>query len=79
MAAKKIYMPLKRITPEDGFYKWWVVKGASLVRWKISGDNLIAIEKFPDGTKKEYNDNDQWQQAPDGNHTSGASIPRTMP
>ncbi len=66
IAARKIDMPLKRICLEGGSDEWWARKGSSLIQWKISGDDLIALEIFPDGTRKEYPDNGRWNKAEDG-------------
>lgn len=67
VAEKKIGMPLKRITTEEGFEEWWAVKeDGSLIRWKVDGDDLVAIELHADGQKTEYVDNDRWEAIQDG-------------
>ena len=67
IAEKKIGMPLKRITTEEGFEEWWVVKDdGSLIRWKVDGDDLVAINLLPDGEKTEYVDNGRWEGIEDG-------------
>jgi peptide/nickel transport system permease protein len=67
VAEKKIGMPLKRITTEEGFEEWWAVKeDGSLIRWKVDGDDLVAINITPDGEKTEYVDNDRWKTIEDG-------------
>jgi peptide/nickel transport system permease protein len=67
VAKKKIGMPLKRITTEEGFEEWWAVKeDGSLIRWKVDGDDLVAINITPDGEKTEYVDNDRWKTIEDG-------------
>ncbi|EMS77278.1 ABC transporter permease [Desulfotignum phosphitoxidans] len=67
VAKKKIGMPLKRITTEEGFEEWWAVKeDGSPIRWKVDGDDLVAINITPDGEKTEYVDNDRWKTIEDG-------------
>ncbi|WP_024336638.1 ABC transporter permease [Desulfotignum balticum] len=67
VAKKKIGMPLKRITTEEGFEEWWAVKeDGSLIRWKVDGEDLVAINITPDGEKTEYVDNDRWKTIEDG-------------
>lgn len=62
-ASRKIGLPLKRITTEEDFEEWWAVReDATLVRWKLQGDNLIAIVRAADGTIKEYEDNERWRK-----------------
>jgi len=60
-ASKKINRPLKRILTEQGFVEWWAVReDGRLVRWKLSGDDLIAEVRQEDGTKTTEKDNDRW-------------------
>jgi peptide/nickel transport system permease protein len=68
LADDKVGMPLRRVTTEDGFVEWWAVRSdGALVRWKLSGDDLIAIAKLPNvGTTSEYVNNERWQTAEDG-------------
>ncbi|HHP7235052.1 MAG TPA: ABC transporter permease [Desulfobacterales bacterium] len=68
LADDKVGMPLRRVTTEDGFVEWWAVRSdGALVRWKLSGDDLIAIAKLPSvGTTSEYVNNERWQTAEDG-------------
>ncbi len=67
VAEKKISMPLKRITTEEGFEEWWAVKeDGSPIRWKVDGDDLVAINLLPDGETTEYVDNDRWEPIQDG-------------
>lgn len=62
IAGKKIGMALKKIVTREGFEEWWAVKeDNSLVRWKVEGSDLVAINLLPDGTMTEYMDNDRWQ------------------
>jgi len=68
LADDKVGMPLKRITTEDGFVEWWAVRSdGALVRWKLAGDDLVAIAKLPSvGITTEYVNNERWQTAEDG-------------
>ncbi|MEE4362762.1 MAG: ABC transporter permease [Desulfotignum sp.] len=67
IAEKKINMPLKRITTEEDFEEWWAVrKDGALIRWKVDGDDLVAIVITEDGEKTEYIDNGRWEAIEDG-------------
>jgi peptide/nickel transport system permease protein len=67
IATKKINMPLKRITTQEDFEEWWAVReDGSLIRWKVDGDDLVAIVITEDGEKTEYVDNDRWQSIEGG-------------
>jgi len=60
-ASKKINRPLKQILTEQGFVEWWAVReDGRMVRWKLSGDDLIAEVRQEDGTKTTEKDNDRW-------------------
>ncbi|MFO7736917.1 MAG: ABC transporter permease [Desulfatiglandaceae bacterium] len=60
-ASGKIDRPLKQILTEQGFVEWWAVReDGRLVRWKLSGDDLIAEVRQEDGTKTTEKDNDRW-------------------
>jgi len=60
-ASGKIGRPLKQILTEKGFVEWWAVReDGELVRWKLSGDDLIAEVRQEDGTKTTEKDNDRW-------------------
>ena len=60
-ASEKIGRPLKQILTEKGFVEWWAVReDGHLVRWKLSGDDLIAEVRQEDGTKIAEKDNDRW-------------------
>ena len=66
VAEKKIGMPLKRVTTEEGFEEWWAVKeDGTLIHWKVDGDDLVALNLLPDGQKTEYVDNDRWEAIQD--------------
>ncbi len=61
-AEGKIGLPLKRTLTDKGFVEWWARKDdGSLIRWKLEGEDLIAVEKTADGTVREYEDNDRWE------------------
>ena len=61
-ARRLVGMPLRRITSKEGFEEWWAVgeDGAPL-RWKLEGDNLVALKRGPDGTITKYLDNKRWK------------------
>lgn len=62
VAGPKLGLPLKKIDTQEGFEEWWAVKqDGSLLRWKVEGDNLIAFNLMPDGSTREYPDNDRWK------------------
>ncbi|MCF8038975.1 MAG: ABC transporter permease [Desulfohalobiaceae bacterium] len=62
MAERKVGLELKRVTSEEGFEEWWAVKDdGSLVRWKMKGNDLIAMERGPQGEVTTYTDNDRWK------------------
>ncbi len=61
-ASRKVGLPLKRITTEEGFDEWWAVsEDGTLVRWKLEGENLIAIAKPAVGAVSEYENNQRWR------------------
>lgn len=61
-AEGKIGLPLKRTLTEKGFVEWWAERDdGSLIRWKLEGEDLIAVERTADGTVREYEDNDRWE------------------
>jgi peptide/nickel transport system permease protein len=60
-ASKKIGMPLRQIFTKKGFEEWWAVqRDGTLIRWKLAGDDLIAITRKPDGSTVEREDNGRW-------------------
>jgi len=62
-ASQLIGMPMKRILTEGGFEEWWAVReDGSLIRWRIKGDDLIAIIRNEDGTTTEELDNSRWRE-----------------
>ncbi len=62
-AGRVVGMPLRRIKKsETEFYEWWAEDAdGTLVRWKLEGEDLIALRLQPDGTVVESIDNDRWQ------------------
>lgn len=61
-ASRKVCLPLKRITTEEGFEEWWAFReDGALIRWKLQGEDLIALVKFADGTISEYVNNERWR------------------
>ena len=67
-ASKKVGMPLKRITTEDGFEEWWAVRSdGALVRWKLEGEDLFAVAKLRSlGVETRYKNNEQWTKEESG-------------
>lgn len=60
-AQRKVGRPLKRIADKRGFIEWWALEEHdTMVRWKLSGEDLIAVKQTTDGTIREYKDNDKW-------------------
>ena len=61
-ASHKIRMPLRQIFSKKGFEEWWAVeKDGTLIRWKLVGDDLIALIRKPDGSSIERKDNARWK------------------
>lgn len=61
-ASRKVGLPLKRITTPEGFDEWWAVRpDGKLVRWELSGENLIARIRQPDGAVVREPDNERWR------------------
>ncbi len=70
-AGRKVGMPLKRITTEDGFEEWWAVRDdGALVRWKLEGENLIAVARLQStGVDTKYKNNEKWHTDENGRST----------
>ena len=70
-ASRKVGLPLKRIITPDGFEEWWAVRDdGALVRWKLEGENLIAIAMLKSvGTETRYKNNEKWQTDDTGKST----------
>ncbi|MEE8381704.1 MAG: ABC transporter permease [Thermodesulfobacteriota bacterium] len=61
-ASRLVGMPLKRILNKKGFHEWWAVKeDGSLIRWKLDGEDLIAVAKSSDGIIEKFVDNGRWK------------------
>ena len=66
-AKAKIGLPLKRIKTKKGFQEWWAKrKDGKLVRWRLEGDDLIAVVRNKDGSLNEVIDNDRWRKDKSG-------------
>jgi len=63
LASKRVGLPLKRITTEAGFDEWWAVReDGALLRWRLEGEDLVAMAFLPSvNTIVEYKNNNQWQ------------------
>jgi peptide/nickel transport system permease protein len=69
-ASRRVGLSLKRITTEEGFEEWWAVReDGALVRWKLRGEDLIAIVRFADGFTNEYDNNERWREDERGKST----------
>lgn len=71
-ASRKVGLPLKRITTEDGFEEWWAVRkeDGALIRWKLEGENLIAITRLISaGVDSKYINNEKWRTDATGKST----------
>lgn len=62
-AARKVGLPLKRVTTQDGFQEWWAVRDdGALIRWKLDGEDLYAIGRLQSvGADTKYKNNEKWQ------------------
>ncbi|NOR83683.1 MAG: ABC transporter permease subunit [Ardenticatenales bacterium] len=67
-ARTKVGMPLRRIKmPRTDSCEWWAEEpDGTLIRWKLDGEDLIAMRLQPDGTTVESVDNGRWQTDEDG-------------
>ncbi len=62
VASGKIGLDLSRISSDKGFQEWWAVdEQGRPVRWKLEGDDLIALVRQPDGSVEETVDNQRWE------------------
>jgi len=70
-AGRKVGMPLKRITTADGFEEWWAVRDdGALVRWKLVGEDLIAVARLEStGVDTRYKNNEKWHTDANGRST----------
>ncbi len=61
-ASRKIGLPVKKISTEEGFKEWWAVDGdGTFIRWEMEGEDLIAQRRQPDGSIEESLDNERWE------------------
>jgi peptide/nickel transport system permease protein len=61
-AESKVDMELTKITTPNGFEEWWAVNDdGNLIRWKMEGEDLIALIRKEDGEVVEKIDNDRWE------------------
>jgi len=66
-ASRKVGLPLRRITTKEGFEEWWAVReDGALIRWKLQGEDLIAIVRLAHGTISEYFNNERWRREEQG-------------
>ena len=66
-ASRKVGLPLRRITTKEGFEEWWAVReDGALIRWKLQGEDLIAIVRLAHGTISEYFNNERWRRHEQG-------------
>ena len=61
-ASRKVGLPLKRIKTKEGFEEWWALReDGALIRWKLQGEDLIAVVRLFEDTISEYFNNERWQ------------------
>jgi ABC-type dipeptide/oligopeptide/nickel transport system permease component len=62
-AQPKVGMPLRQTQSEKtGFSEWWAKEpDGTLIRWRLEGDDLIAVRRQTDGTVVESVDNGRWE------------------
>lgn len=61
-ASRKVGLPLKRIRTKEGFEEWWALReDGALIRWKLQGEDLIAVVRLFEDTISEYFNNERWQ------------------
>jgi peptide/nickel transport system permease protein len=67
-AARKVGLPLKRITTAEGFDEWWAEReDGALLRWRLEGEDLVAISYLPSiGAYSEYKNNEKWRTTEGG-------------
>jgi len=66
-ASRKVGLPLRRVTTEEGFEEWWAVRDdGALIRWKLKGEDLIAEARLLKDTTSEYVNNERWQTGEQG-------------
>ncbi|MBW1676471.1 MAG: ABC transporter permease [Deltaproteobacteria bacterium] len=61
-ASRKVGLSLKRIKTREGFEEWWALReDGALIRWKLQGEDLIAVVRLFEDTISEYFNNERWQ------------------
>jgi len=62
-AERLVGMPLRRLKrPGTKFYEWWAEdEDGTPIRWKLEGEDLIALRLQPDSKVIESIDNGRWQ------------------
>ena len=72
LADNKVGLPLRRVTNADGFVDWWAVRpNGDRVRWKLEGENLIAIIQPKGGGEPIRKvDNGRWQAGENGGQSA---------
>ena len=72
LADNKVGLPLRRVTNADGFVDWWAVRpNGDRVRWKLEGENLIAIIQPKGGGEPIRKvDNGRWQAGKNGGQSA---------
>ncbi|UCG63817.1 MAG: ABC transporter permease [Deltaproteobacteria bacterium] len=61
-ASRKVGLPLKRIRTKEGFEEWWALReDGAQIRWKLQGEDLIAVVRLFEDTISEYFNNERWQ------------------
>jgi peptide/nickel transport system permease protein len=67
VGSRKVGLPLKRITTEEGFQEWWAVReDGALIRWRLEGEDLIATARLSVGATNEYVNNERWRTQANG-------------
>jgi len=60
-AEPRLMMPLRQVeSQETGAIEWWAEEDGTLIRWRLEGDDLIAIRRLPNGSVEESMDNGRW-------------------
>jgi len=66
-ASKAMGMPLERVITDNDFEEWWALKDdGTRIRWKLEGDDLIAVEQSASAGTTEYVDNERWKTDDEG-------------
>jgi peptide/nickel transport system permease protein len=61
-ASHQIGRPLRDIRVKEDFVEWWVEgENGALLRWKLEGDDLVAIKRDTEGKITKYIDNENWK------------------